>query len=426
MKLLVFLQLWLCRWLLAEGVVVLLAAVFVACKPLVRQHVSDISAVSDARLTLGVVPIERSDSMHAYRMLLCKKAPSYPSSMLADDSRCRVALLDHNGAEVAFLPNEFKRDFATKYKGYAKGAVASFAIVPVALAAAYAGKWGYVRKIKAPKHGFLAQLHQGGLGENGWRYYKSAWDFEFAQHIKAVKRSKTDFEVRNGIAAIRSSADSLSLAAELKTIEDFKKLIDGYDDWTSDKKRKLYFEFLKEVSAAKNFMGEFSALKKEIVSDINSNYRLDYLEKIGKSFGRDISRYEQLHIRDYIFEKNMLGERFIPDNKIQSVLDKKMSEIKNTLYQRMDNKKRETDKIRQSGTIGFFAGAGLGAAIMLALDKSIWGYDERQVGKHWNQIFVENENFKDTRAVKDVMFILQALVDEFDFVVNARALQLAN
>ena len=136
MKLLVFLQIRLCRWLLAEGVIVLLAAVFVACKPLVRQHVSDLSAVSDASLTLGVVPIERGDGMHAYRMLLCKKAESYPSSMLADDSRCRVALLDHNGAEVAFLPNEFKRDFATKYKGYAKAAIASFAIVPVALAAA--------------------------------------------------------------------------------------------------------------------------------------------------------------------------------------------------------------------------------------------------------------------------------------------------
>ena len=76
--------------------------------------------------------------------------------------------------------------------------------------------------------------------------------------------------------------------------------------------------------------------------------------------------------------------------------------------------------------IGTAGGAGLATAIMLAIDKSIWGYADRQVSKHWNQIFVENDDFSDTRAVRDVRRILQALADEFDFVVNERALALGD
>ena len=430
--------------LICAGTVVSLVAVFVACKPLVRQAVSDISAVSDAHLTLGVVPIERSDGMHAYLMLICKKARVYSSGMLADDNRCRVALLDHNGAEVAFLPNEFKRDFATKYKGYAKAVVVSLAIVPVALAAGYAGAWRHARKIKAPKRDFLLQLEWlNKYGENGWRYYQSAWNFELVQHIKAARTAKNSALAESALAGIRSSAESLSDAAELKAIEDIKKILDGYEDWPHNKKRALYDEIKKEVDDYKeppSFPREdFLELNIEYLSK-QSRLNFDNMETYGHSFVGNTLQFKQWKINekylDY-FEKTYLSKEERIERYGYSFkhyrhgflyhLDERWARIVSNVSDKGENKIKQADKLRKEfASLDFFGAAGLGLATMLAIDKSIWGYEERQVSKYWNQVFVENEDLKNTRAVKDIVPILQALADEFDFVVNARALQLTD
>ena len=150
---------------LVWGSFFLLAASFMACKALVRQSVSDLTAISDENLTLGIVPITRSDGTHAYRMLLCKKAEVYPPSMLADENHCRAALHDRSGAEIAFLPNDFRRDFGTKYKGYAKKAtIFTLAIVPFALVGLNAGMWRHVKKMKAVEK---RDIDFGGKGLSG-------------------------------------------------------------------------------------------------------------------------------------------------------------------------------------------------------------------------------------------------------------------
>ena len=94
---------------------------FVACKPVARGPVSDLEAVSDGNLTLGMVPVESSNGAQAYRLLICRKSASYPKWMLEDNNRCRPALLDDTGSEVVFIHDELERDFATKYTDYAKG-----------------------------------------------------------------------------------------------------------------------------------------------------------------------------------------------------------------------------------------------------------------------------------------------------------------
>ena len=124
-------------------------------------------------------------------------------------------------------------------------------------------------------------------------------------------------------------------------------------------------------------------------------------------------------------------------DNIDNVFIDSISENINTLKSQLLNEDNASLRIVAEGInlgkpaardtkIGAAGGAGLATAIMLAIDKSIWGYADRQVSKHWNQIFVENDDFKDTRRVKDVRFILQTLADRFDYVVSQRALQLAN
>ena len=94
--------------------------------------------------------MKSDNGMQAYRMLLCKKSAAYPSSMLEDKNRCRVALYDRSGTEVAFLPNTFRRDFGAKYKGYAKKAtIMSLAIIPFAIVGARAGASRHIKKAKA-------------------------------------------------------------------------------------------------------------------------------------------------------------------------------------------------------------------------------------------------------------------------------------
>ena len=89
-----------------------------ACKPAVRKAPeSDLHAIADDSLTLGVTPVEKDD-VQAYRLLVCKKAMSYPKWMLEDNNRCLPGLVTEEGDEVIILPDHLKRDFATKYKGY--------------------------------------------------------------------------------------------------------------------------------------------------------------------------------------------------------------------------------------------------------------------------------------------------------------------
>ncbi len=73
------------------------------------------------------------------------------------------------------------------------------------------------------------------------------------------------------------------------------------------------------------------------------------------------------------------------------------------------------------------AGAGgVGAVVMVAIDKSIWGYGERQLGEHWHQIFSEEASFNNATPVKDLNGVLEKLATVFGFKINKSALSLAD
>ncbi len=90
-----------------------------ACVFKLPQPKSDLRAVTDGKLTLGVVASRDEQSgSNAYRLLLCKKG-ALKASHFDDSSFCRAALRDTSGAEVVLLANERRRSFAAKYGGYA-------------------------------------------------------------------------------------------------------------------------------------------------------------------------------------------------------------------------------------------------------------------------------------------------------------------
>ena len=104
MRFLVLMCLWLC----------------VACKATVRPPFSDLHAVTDGRVTLGVVPSENEEGLQAYRLLLCKRFAVYNAVTFADRTQCLPALIDGNGQEVVIFHNSLRRSFAAKYANYAK------------------------------------------------------------------------------------------------------------------------------------------------------------------------------------------------------------------------------------------------------------------------------------------------------------------
>ena len=444
------------RKFLHLGTYCLLVVSFVACKPLARQSVSDITAISDAQLALGVVPIERGDGAQAYRMLLCKKAEAYTPSMLEDKSRCRTALHDRRGAEVAFYPNDFRRSFGTKYKGYAKQAtIFSLALVPFAIIGGVAGGWKYIKKgmdiaegkASFSDKGFSGKLTEDlinkGLGKKGYLYYDKAYKFHLLQ-FKVNKTGSSDEEIRKAIVAFKEASDTLSTAARLRVKEDNKKLLAELSNLSGDKKTARIEKLKEQVKALnngvegdadgsliKNFDEQSNQLEQLFNTASNEGIPLEELKGTANEIEKIATKIpENLLQREEIITKQRMLDNKDGLEQLSKTADEEISSLKQTLLAQDANSMRGmaevTGLMKRDQTIGIAAGGGLAAALLLAIDKSVWGYADRQVSKHWNQIFVENDAFRNTRRVRDVQFILQAFADKFGFVVSQRALQLAN
>ena len=257
-------------------------------------------------------------------------------------------------------------------------------------------------------------MHQKGeLGERGWRYYKRTWEFEFPRHIKAIKQAKFRERLIDNLISLRFPAANIYNASELKAVEDVKKLFHGYESWSDDQIKKTIKELTEELNSDDNvaFLKNYDEWKFKREPE-NMAERTSTLELAAPSFADDALRYNLLKLKESLPEKTRYTSVFTHAKELDSYmreLDGRIFYLKERLHSRGISKNTQVEVRDKFETKIGYGAAGLGAAIMLALDKSIWGYDERQVGKHWNQIFVENEDFKGTRAVKDVMFILQAL-----------------
>ena len=79
-----------------------------------------------------------------------------------------------------------------------------------------------------------------------------------------------------------------------------------------------------------------------------------------------------------------------------------------------------TQKVNTAAMAGVLASVG----ILATMDQSIWGHGDRQVSKHWSQIFSDGNSFQDNTQATDLRGILNTLANDFDFVVNEKAFQL--
>ena len=62
--------------------------------------------------------------------------------------------------------------------------------------------------------------------------------------------------------------------------------------------------------------------------------------------------------------------------------------------------------------------------ILAAIDQSIWGYGDRQLGRYWFQVFLKSGDFTAAERVHEIRPILIAVADTFDYQVNPDALLL--
>lgn len=104
-----------------RSLVVICLWLSVSCKPLVRSPGSDLHAVSDGRVTLGVVASENAEGLQVYRLLVCRQQIDYSDAQVfANTSKCVSALVDDNGQEVVIFADGLRRPFAAKLANYGK------------------------------------------------------------------------------------------------------------------------------------------------------------------------------------------------------------------------------------------------------------------------------------------------------------------
>ena len=287
----------------------------------------------------------------------------------------------------------------------------------------------------------LEALSIRNLGDSGYLYYSKAYDFHFSKFAVIddngiIKLSKL----------LHPAVFELGSAARLKVMTDNKKLLAELSNLAPDARKVRLDKLEEEVKALNNgvlnngpesFLREFDAVRNSInkltggmgeipVPEGGLPSVTKELENVGKSYKEGILRQEDILVKMEILEESDNLEQLVKNTDREllglkkELLDQDAKSLRGYVEEAMLEKFAKRD-----GGIGAVGGAGLATAILLAIDKSIWGYADRQVSKHWHQIFVENDDFNDTRQVKDVRFILQVLADRFGFFVSQKALQLA-
>ncbi len=156
------------------------------------------------------------------------------------------------------------------------------------------------------------------------------------------------------------------------------------------------------------------------------------------SLKRDIGAFEaDLRVKTAKFDAANEAARVSRDRDAQ--LEKLLTERQSNVVQRLregaqatvDGNTARVQELRQVagaerqawGLSGLAAGLGA-TAVFASLDKSIWGYGEKQLGKHWSQIFNDKASFADAVSVTNLPAVLNKLADVLGHKVNTAALKL--
>ena len=451
---------------------------FVACKPVARGPVSDLEAVTDGNLTLGMVAAEANNGAQAYRLLVCRKSASYPKWMLEDNNRCRPALLDSKGSEVVFIHDDLERDFAAKYSGYAK----AFA-VPVLIGV---GAWAAVFGTGASKgliptgggEGGILRWVNKGFVRKGTSFIGDQWG-----RVKAWKIFDNEVTVSGKVVkwVTRVPASTFGLfqksaahvipnwvivpTARLRLLhhldqtgkfgqEAFRVGVRAEDAFTEQasivklannlhglKEQERLLKGLKKVKDGKQtehiqkLQGDLDKMLDAQTADgITTNYQtkleklnensLDYLEGLPKL--ERINAYRKV-INDA--DANKVSDKLnfdFADSKLE-VLHDDSGAIKvasRNLYKKKASRKYTMFGVGYEGfkNLAIKGAAGVALVTMTDLDKSVWGYGDRQTSMHWSQVF--SEGMQGDNQVKDLPTLLKGFADFFGHMVNTQALAL--
>ncbi len=457
---------------------------FVACKPVARGPVSDLEAVSDGNLTLGMVPVESSNGAQAYRLLICRKSASYPKWMLEDNNRCRPALLDDTGSEVVFIHDELERDFATKYTDYAKGFVvpvligvgvwaavfgpgATKGILPVGggeggllkwgkkwvnrgwvhdrIAEPLGRKWGEFKsweKFDNKVFNWITKAPASGLGllQKGTAWAIPNWVIVPTARLRLLHHLNQTGKFAEGTygvgisaqKAINEQIEIVKHANDLYGLKEVERLLKGMKKVKAgeeaDHIAKLQKDLDKLLDVKKDDAGEVLSSFKGSMEKLDKN-SLEYLESLPKL--KRINAYEKV-IADAganegfgfvegqmtTLTKKAARKEDAPADSIQAA-SRALFDARATREYTMFGVSYEGFK-----NIAIKGAAGVALVTMTDLDKSVFGYADRQTSMHWSQVF--SEGMQSDNTVKDLPALLTGFADFFGHRVNPQALALGN
>ena len=406
---------------------------------------------------------------------------------------------------MIILPDHLKRDFATKYKGYAKSAtwaVPAFALATVgvvfgpkaakAVANSDPGKWVKENPIKWIKDKPIAWLRENpikwisnrGIVTSSKDFVATQWgDFTkwSGETVRGVTSKIPDHLLLKGrpprrqtIDLYRKEADDF-IAQYKKSIEDGKKNTELLTAAKNKAKAAERAEELLSLHRQKSLWGKQKLKNKEAVNariqafekEIKNDFMIEY-EKVrdirGLTADRLSKRIEDTR-RYYEMESAREVVKLLRANTDDvaartKAIDTRIDSITNTLIPRAEEtlKKSVTNSefgyfglkhadartlgvphraVREGaeavssgarrGAIPIGAGTVAAYGVMVSFDKSIWGYSDRQVSKHWSQIFHDQDDFgADSTSVRDLPGILKSLADAYGFTVNSKAIALGN
>lgn len=181
---------------------VLVATILVsACILNKKSEQSELYAITDGRLALGVVPSVSDRGMQAYRLLLCKKAISYSEQDFSDPAKCRSALIDRGGRDVVLQSDALLRPFGEKSNGALK------------VAAGVAG---------------IALIGAGGLV--GYHKWFSKGSHMLNKSIRNVNKiSKPDIEVIDQMSKVLNDANAEKHKDLISKLEELKGTVNEGD-----------------------------------------------------------------------------------------------------------------------------------------------------------------------------------------------------
>jgi len=447
---------------------------FVACKPVARGPVSELQAVSDGNLTLGMVPVENDEGAQAYRLLVCRKSASYPQWMLEDSNRCRSALLDQEDNEVVFIHSELERDFATKYTDYASGYAAPALIGIGATAAALGGGAFAIKKFSkaTPVDGEKA----AGFFSRNWDRVKG-WKIFDNKVVRATTGAPANIAARTpnyqrvalaryryldkqlsglkkGSKFAKAKSKALGLdEAQLKEAltEQRKILFNGNDLFRLTEEQRALKDLKKAAKkgdeAQQAYIKELNAridklqgedgdrfIQRTLEMDETSLEHVERSDKVAiiRALKRVINDNEKFYSNprggeaiqgkiDTLTAKAKRGET-PPAGSIQEASRALFNEKVGRKYTPFGISRKALRNITLGGTAA--GAAGIAVVTMSDLDKSVWGYGDRQISAHYSQVF--SQSMQSENRVKDLPRLLREFADFFGHRVNPAALALGN